>query len=73
MHVDTEVHSQLNLISGENTANRPCVYGFMALAYFDPVIESCKAAWQLKLTLYNAAPYGPKSGTNNYLDFGNKG
>lgn len=27
MHVDTEVHSQLNLISGENTVNRPCVYG----------------------------------------------
>lgn len=45
----------------------------MALAYFDPVIESCNAAWQLKLTLYNAAPYGPKSGTNNYLDFGKRG
>lgn len=34
--------------------------------FFDshPVIESCKAAWQLKLTLYKAAPYWWKSGTS---------
>lgn len=45
--------SQLNLVSAEEDTrtlkNTSFVLFLMALAYSHPVIESCKAAWQLKL------------------------
>lgn len=54
-----------------NIINKPFLWFLMALAYSHPVILCCKAAWQLKLTQYNAAPYRPKSGTI-ILGFGNE-
>lgn len=41
-----------------------CEWFLLALALSHPVIESCKAAQQLKLTWYKGAAYGPKTGTN---------